>query len=384
MTAWMTCIPSVYRGTLSAMTGTHAVRTLSYTEIQAAITCQARWDFAYGGRLAGSALRRRAHAVRLSDGKAWGAAVAAWHAAESHETLECVYDTQMARLAAHVALREAYAEDVAEQAAAGVFVDPGYESERVERLAELLEHYLDTADKLPNLTLLEGRFETPIPSRGGLHRSTKYRLEGYIDGFTVLEDDGGEWIVEFKLRDSLTPRKYLTLGRQHLWYAWARSQMVQRPVVGVIIEERLNAVPKPAKRVIHARKKDGIEYRPSAALDEMTTLDSYLELCEELGITPKNHEEKIQALKARRWYQREPILLRPRQLEEAGWELVSAGSLIADLERGDRYPIRNGQKLVCQGCRYSEICPNPLDTLFVESLFERTLPKRERSREVVV
>jgi hypothetical protein len=365
------------------MNGNRAVRTLSFSEITAAITCPARWDFAYGGRLAGSALRRRAHAVQLSDGKAWGAAVAAWHAFQDHDTLESVYDPPMGRMTAHVALREAYADDIAEQMAAGVYLDPAHEAERVERLSEILEHCMVTAEKMPNLTLLEDRFEVPILSRGGRHLSTKYRLEGYIDGFTVLDGDEGEWIVEFKLRGSLTPRKYLTLSRQHLWYAWARSRTTRRSVVGVIIDERLNEVPKPARAVIQARRKDGVEYRPSAAIDEMTTPESYLELCEELGAYPKNHEEKLAALKARRWHQREQILFRPGQLQEAGRELVSAGMLIADLERGDRYPIRNGQRLICQGCRYSDICANPQDTLYVDTLFERTPPKRERQKEAV-
>ena len=363
------------------MTGSRAVRSLSFTEISAAITCPARWDFAYGGRLAGSALRRRAHATILSDGKAWGAAVAAWHTHQGHETLESAYDPTTGRYVAHAALRGAYAADVIEQQTAGAIVDVGHEFDRIERLGEILDHYVSTAGKLENLTLLEGRFEVPLLSRGGIHRSTKYRLEGYLDGFTV-DEDGGEWIVEFKLRQSLTPRKFLTLSRQHLWYAWARQALTKRPVIGVICDERLNDAPKPAKAVILRKTKTGTTYRPSGDLDEMTTAESYLALCDELGAIPKNHYEKIQALQARRWQQRERILFRPGELVEAGRELVSAGRLIADLERGDRYPIRNGQRLICQGCRYNDICQNPQDTFYVDTLFERTLPKREREKEV--
>ena len=284
--------------------------------------------------------------------------MAAWHAHQEHETLESAYDPTTGRYVAHAALRRAYAADVLEQQTAGAIVDVGHEFDRVERLGEILDHYMSTAGKLENLTLLEGRFEVPLLSRGGIHRSTKYRLEGYLDGFTV-DEDGGEWIVEFKLRQSLTPRKFLTLSRQHLWYAWARQALTKRPVIGVICDERLNDAPKPAKAVILSKRKTGTTYRPSGDLDEMTTAESYLALCDELGAIPKNHYEKIQALQARRWQQRERILFRPGELVEAGRELVSAGRLIADLERGDRYPIRNGQRLICQGCRYNEICPNP-------------------------
>ena len=374
------CIPSGYRGTLEEMTGSRAVRSLSFTEIQAAITCPARWDFAYGGRLAGSALRRRAHATILSDGKAWGAAVAAWHAHQGHETLESAYDPTTGRYVAHAALRGAYAADVIEQQTAGAIVDVGHEFDRIDRLGEILDHYMTTAGKLENLTLLEGRFEVPLLSRGGIHRSTKYRLEGYLDGFTV-DEDGGEWIVEFKLRQSLTPRKFLTLSRQHLWYAWARQALTKRPVIGVICDERLNDAPKAAKAVILSKRKTGTTYRPSGDLDEMTTAESYLALCDELGAIPKNHYEKIRGVAGAPLATAGADPVPPRRARGGGSELVSAGRLIADLERGDRYPIRNGQRLICQGCRYNDICPNPQDTFYVDTLFERTLPKREREKE---
>jgi hypothetical protein len=359
------------------MNGNRGVRSLSYTEITAALTCQARWDFAYGDRLAGSALRRRAIATTLSDGRAWGAAVAAWHAYQPHDDLFSGYDAAMARQTAHSALQAAYLSDIQDQQMSGIYVDPGVEVERVYRLHEMLEHYMATADKMPNLTLLEGRFETQIPSRGGKHRSSKYRLEGYIDGATEL-GDGGQWIVEFKLRASLTSRQQLDIQRQHLWYAWARQQETSRPVVGVIVDERFNEVPKPAKQVIAKRTKGGVTYRPSGDADELTTEGSYLELCDVLGVVPRNHETKLQALRARRWQQRVELLFRPGQLAEAGLELVSAGHLIADLERGDRYPIRNGQRHICGACRYRDICANPQDHLFVESLFERVPAKRNR------
>ena len=60
-----------------------APRLLSHTEIDTALTCFARWDFAYGGHLAGATLKPREIAPVLSDGRAWGNAVAAYHAADA-------------------------------------------------------------------------------------------------------------------------------------------------------------------------------------------------------------------------------------------------------------------------------------------------------------
>jgi len=358
------------------MNGNRAVRSLSYTEIAAALTCHARWDFAYGGRLAGSCLRRRQIAAALSDGRAWGAAVAAWHAFQGHDGLESAYDVALAQHEAYQALHASYLADIREQQEAGLTVGPDYEVDKLDRLGGMLDHYMATADKLPNLTLLEGRFEVPLRSRSGRQRSTKYHLEGFIDGYTVLDENENEWIVEFKLRNSLTSRKQLDLDRQHLWYAWARSQTTGRPVIGVILEERLNDAPRAAERAIQSRSAARTVYRASERKTEMTTEESYLALCEELGHEP--NPEKLAALRARRWQQRVPILLRPGQLEEAGEELVSAGMLIGDLDSGRRYPIRNAQRHICSGCRFSDICANPTDELYVESLFERVPPKRER------
>ena len=183
------------------MNGSRAVRSLSYSEISTALTCPARWDFAYGDRLAGSSLRRKGISTTLSDGRAWGAAVAAWHGYRPTDTLESVYDPHWPAKSAHSALQSAYTADIVEhRPRQASYVDPAIEVAQTNRLHALLEHYMDTSERLPNLTQLEGHFDVPLWSRTGQQRSTKYHFEGRIDGFTELEDEGGEWIVEFKLR----------------------------------------------------------------------------------------------------------------------------------------------------------------------------------------
>lgn len=350
-------------------------RTLSHSEIGTAMTCQARHAFAYTGRLTdGQVLHRRAIAPILSGGRAWGAAVAAWH------TFSGPLATK-ASFAAHEALRASYAADVDEQRLSGITVPAELEVEHLERLGQILDHYMQTSQRLPNLTRLEGEINMPIPSRMGLRSSSIYRFGALIDGYT-LDDNGYGWIVEYKLRATLTTARLLELGRQHRWYAWALEQELARegveiPIVGVILDERLNEAPKPARIV--KGYKDG--FRPSHAVNQLTTPDSYLALCSEYGEMP--HDPTVQALRERRWDQRFRIQFRPGELKEAGRELVSAAKLIRDLDSGELYPVRNAQPHLCRGCRYVEICNEPGDRLFVDTLYERRPPKRERQKEVV-
>src|SRR5690349_16333938 len=85
--------------------GRMTARVLSHTEIEKAMTCWAQWDFAYGGHRVGATLKPRVLAHPLGRGRAWGAAVAAWHA----------HDGMFAPWAAHSALLAEIEKQVAEQ-----------------------------------------------------------------------------------------------------------------------------------------------------------------------------------------------------------------------------------------------------------------------------
>lgn len=351
-------------------------RTLSYSEISSALTCQARWDFAYGGHLTGGhTLRRRETAQLLSDGRAWGAAVAAWHATDSSAP-----DELSQRWEAHLALRASYAADAIEQREREVYVDAGLVAERIDRLSLILDHYISTASKLENLTRVEDELDVPLPSRSGKRKSTRYRLQAFLDGFTV-DEAGHEWIVENKLRTTLTPAKQIQLSRQILWYAWARQQESGRQVVGVFVDERLNDAPKPARLVKAKTKAEKAlgEFTVSHAKDQMTTPEAYLAACVEFESEP--HPETLDALRARRWQQRVPIVFGPGALDEAGKELTSVAKQIRDLDSGELYPVRNAQPQHCRGCRFMDICANPRDELYVKTLFEFSEPKRLRQEK---
>lgn len=349
-------------------------RALSYTEVSTAMTCQARHAFAYTGHLThGETLHRRAIAPRLSSGRAWGAAVAAWHAFSQDDSLLGVYHPMMAKIAAQHALRASYASDIAEQQDSGVRVDPELQIERELWLAGILDHYMATAPKLSNLERLEGEIDVPLPSRTGRQASSLYRFTGYVDGVEV--QPGSELVLEFKLRDQLTPVPMIELGRQIRYYAYSRQRATGVPVVGVVVDERLSQAPKPARLVQSQRKSEGINGMvPSHAVNQLCTPESYVALCEEFDVKP--HPDTVAALTGRVWQQRVPIMFGPSELEEAGRELVSAAETIRDLDSGQRYPVRNGQIHICRGCRFKDICSHPNDDLYVDTLFERRVPKR--------
>jgi hypothetical protein len=335
------------------------MRLLSHSETQTALDCFAKHAFRYSGHLTdGDALKPRASAPRLREGTAWGAAVAAWHA-------NAGIGPMPAFVPAVKALEESLAKDAAEQKAAGVYMAEEH-AEFSARLGSLLVHYTDTAEQLP-IDRLEGQLLVGIPSRNGGRKSTRYRLEAYVDGVHV-DDAGRTWIVEFKLRGRLSSLEQIARSRQTRWYAWAYREIHGVEPAGVIVDERLNEIPKPA-RILKSGKA-------SYAKDQITTSDLYREACEATGETPA--PETVEALDSRQWSQRHPIIFRKGELDEAGDQLVSAARLIQGLDSGDLYPIRNPSPQRCGMCAFREICDSP-DGDLVDAYFRRVAPKRLRS-----
>lgn len=350
-----------------------STRDISYSEITAALDCQAKHDFQYGDQLAGSSLKPKTDAPRLSQGKAWGAAVAAWHSNFRQGTLFAKAEAWAAGLEALVRSLDEAAE---RQKQHGLFDRDEYE-ETLARLTNMLEHYATTTEPLP-LEGLEDELYAPIPSRGGQRRSSKFKLRTYVDG--LIRTDAGVWLVEFKLRVSLTPVDLIALSRQIRWYAWAYREVTGTPVVGVLVDERWNEVPKRA-RLVKARRKVNGDYPlvPSHATNQITTPELYVAACEERHEDPKL--ETMEALGTRQWQQRQPVMFRESELEEAGREMVSAALQISMLDSGELYPLRNPKRPNCNGCRFKEVCPNPDDQSLIDVLFDRRPAKRNREEE---
>lgn len=362
-------------------------RLISYTEVSTALTCEARWDFKYGGHLLdGETLKRRSTATRLSDGSAWGAGIAEWHrsAAAIPELAE--------RYAAEK-IWESLKADAEAMADRGVHVGMQAVREQYDRLRDLLAHHVTVADALPNLTLIEGRFAGPVPSRGGKRGSNLYHFENYIDGYSVVPEGGwrldgrylapGEWIVENKLRDDLHPADLIVNLRQYLWYCWQAAKAKGLNPVGIIVMERKNDLPHPAKinQPTKAQplgpvstKKDQITSRAlvEAALDEREIP------ADERG----PWAELLGNCDARRWHQSVPVKYRPSDYVLAGRELTSAAALIGELDTARRWPLRNASTITCRGCDFKAICPDPAGSSFaIDAEFIRTSPKRLRGAD---
>lgn len=361
-------------------------RTLSYTEVSTALTCFAKWDFSYGGRLAGATLRPRETAPILSDGRAWGAAVAAWHAHSGE-----LFAEQEAMLAIVDSL---YA-DADEMRRKGYEPDLELMLDQQTRLIGILGHYVATAEQLPNLSQLEGELNVAIPSRGGKRGSNRYRFHCYLDGHSQSDHP---WIVEFKLRKGLTPRAIVERQPQYRWYALAYALTTgTKGPVGVLLDERLNEMPLPPRIVNGSAKEkaepaghgsaaevlDWIDHveecgtrRPSDDAKQHTTAELYLAACAEHRHEP--NRGTVEALRARTWQQRIPLIFTPEDLREAADELTGAAKLIRDLDSGALFPIRNGSRGTCQSCRFAGVCMEPTNHFLINSMFERTEPKRLR------
>jgi hypothetical protein len=334
------------------------IRTLSFSEVSTALRCQARHAFSYTGHLSGGdTLKPVTTPPILRDGRAWGAGVAALH-----ETGE--------RAAGLLALSRALNEDADEQREAGIY-DEELHREALKRLAAILDHYAATAE-LFEIEASEVELNVPLPARSGdpESRSSRYRLQCFLDGVLVDRADR-VWIVENKLRGSLTSAEQITLSRQLRYYAWAYWRETGILPAGAITVERLNQAPK-LPRMVKGRGKNA-DPVPSHAKDQLTTAEAYVAVCGEHGVEPK--PETVEALGQRRWQQKVPVVFRQGELDETARELAAAAHLIGELDAGRDYPLRNANPMNCGGCQFRDICPTP-DPDLIDALFRRGTPKR--------
>lgn len=214
-------------------------RLISHSEVATALDCAVKHSFAYTGQLTdGDVLKPKIVAPKLRAGRAWGAAVAAWH--EDHATVDSPELRKRSMECAVDALAETLADDETQQREHGVFDQA--EADMMHRhLCDLLGDYITHAEPIP-LTRPEHELQVPIPSRTGVRRSSVYALHCFLDGIHT-DSDGRDWIVEFKLRGQLQTLDLIAKQRQTRWYAWAWREATGRPVAGIIVEERLDAIP---------------------------------------------------------------------------------------------------------------------------------------------
>lgn len=325
-------------------------RLISHSEVSAALDCQLRHAFAYTGQATSqTVLKPKATHLMLRQGRAWGAAVAAFHAASAEN--------------AHVALTARLSLDAAQQQQHGIYDEDEHINVQA-HLHTILDDYTATTDRLA-ITRLEHELDVAIPSRTGRRRSTVYRLLAFVDGIHT-DEQGREFLVEFKLRKQFQSADMIAKNRQTRWYAWAYEQVTGREPAGVIVDERLNQAPAPVKL-----NKDGT---PSKV--QSCRLDEYVSAWIDLDRQPD--EETVVKLAAKAWQQRHTILFSPREITEAGQQLVSAAHLISMLDTGALFPIRNPSPVRCPGCAYRDICQTPDDDDLIDALYDRAEPKRNQ------
>lgn len=319
---------------------------ISYSEVSTALACPARHAFRYTGRLTnGETLHRKDTPSILSDGRAWGAAVAAWHAST---------DFDSAYAEGRAALHDAYADHAVEQDEKGAPVDSHALDEAKDNLLAIFDDYTSRAEWMRGLHRLEDPLLAPIGNGHG--------FEGFIDGY-LTDDEGRAWLVEFKLRKRLQDAELISRSRQTRWYAWAlREQGI--PVVGVIVDERLKAAPQPVRRL-----KSG---KPSHDVRQSCEPGAYIAACVQAGV--ETSPDCLTALRSRVWQRRTPIVYTTAELNAAGEELRGAASLIVLLNAGVLAPLRNVSQMTCSGCDFKAVCEHP-DTPVTNLEFTRAAPK---------
>lgn len=326
-------------------------RRISHSEASRWLDCQAAGDFTYGWQLAGSSLKPRTTHLRLREGKAWGRAMASYHSG-----IHSITPAQE--------IMRSLDED-----AEGMLIEPEDMEETRTKLLALLQSYAAEATSLM-VDQTELELDVQIPARSGKRASTVYRFTGFIDA--VKREPGGDWLAEFKLRGQLSTLEQVSFMRQIRWYAWGYQQQTGREVAGVIVDERLNQEPKPARILA-----SGL---PSHATNQITTPGLYAAACREVGIEPQ--EETLTALAARRWQERHTVFLTRAEIEEAGKQLTSVANLAGQFDSGLLYPTRNPSQFRCPSCAYRDICNSPNDADLVDALFDRVPAKKDRREEV--
>lgn len=348
-------------------------RLLSHSEIRTLSTCEAAHAFKYTGVLSDGDTLSPKHALpdRLREGSAFGAAMAVLHAGPpTPDTLA------RARGEATMYLEE-HQENWTQEELRDVAV----------KLDRIVRHYAATAD-LFHVADPETRLEVALPSRvtlagGKTRKSTRYGFEGYLDGIHTAAN-GGVWIVDYKLRDSLSDFDAVANDRQWRRYAWAWREIHGVSPAGIKVVERKNGYPEPEAEV--KRNANGRLSKIQACTPDTYRrafwADKESGLAEKLLPTAEEATEILEKLRERHdpkhWQRVHTIILRESEIDEAGRELASAANRVGQLERGDLYPLRTVSRSTCGGCDFRDACAEPGDRPVVDAFYTREVPKRLR------
>lgn len=296
-------------------------RSITRSEIRALLDCEAKWDFSYGDRLAGSSLQAIEPPEVLRLGSSWDAIVKAYNRRE----------------------------------AVGPVLRAGL--------------YMGEDNRLPKLAHRYAGMYAPM----GTKEVAPFRVELYphldvtIQPDDLLEKDGYLWYIEYKLRKSLTGLEYLQRDLQGMLYVYgARKSGIN--IKGVLFDEMLNESPTDMRY-----KKDGGPSRVQSC-----SAAEYIRGCEAINFDPD--PEVLARLEERRVHQRIPIDYYDYDLEEMDVMLKSVLSHVTLLETGFMFPKRVRNPMVCRFCEYNQICEHPEPDL-VDFHFTRRKARRNRNAD---
>lgn len=326
-------------------------RFISVTEVGELLECQAKHAFGYTGALSGGkCLEPLVPHLNLRRGRAWGAGVAHWH--EHGEFAP-----------ASLAMLAALDDDVQAMQQAGVWTEElaAEHYALYESLASILSDYAATAERLT--------FDSPERELRVDIGDTGFGFLGFLDGLHT-DADGRVWLVEFKLRGELTPAEHVGLDRQVRWYGWACRELFDIEPAGLIYDERTTFVPGPVKM-----NADG---ETPTKRQAGCTADAYAAAWRAVGKEPD--EATMAALGKRETHGRTHVVFTPRELDDAGRELVTATKLVRAFDERLLHPVRNTQKGRCARCKFREICPDPTGSIeILPALFALKPPKSGRA-----
>lgn len=324
------------------------MRSISFTEVSTMLRCQRQHAFKYTGHLTdGDVLSTKVDHVNLRMGRAWGKAMAAYHLKhEDGGSGSTAYAQQ--------AITSSWAADAEQQREQGVYHQLDHEALE-KRLHELVDVYAFENEGPLALENVERKLDLPVCTVDG----ERHSFTGYIDGST--KEGRRLWLVEFKLRmgKSLSSKKQAVRNRQIRYYAWAYREQYGEPF-GVLLDETVNDLPEPVRL-----NKDGAI--------------SKVQSCRPQAYIQAGGENKavLAKLKSKDRTKRHRIIFRPGELDANYKELCSAADQIHRLDREHVYPIASPSPL-CRYCDFDDICDDPGDDAYIDTMFARKPPKRDR------
>lgn len=293
-------------------------RYITRSEIRSLLDCEARWDFRYSDRLAGSSLEPIVVPNLLALGTSWDTVVKTYNHGGS----------------------------------VGAVLLDLYKGED-NRIVHLAHRYASLYKPMRTVTVKPFIVEILPGMKVAIQPDDR-----------LIDENGRTWLVEYKLRTSLTSLEYLQRDLQGMLYVYG-ARKSGKEVAGVIFDEMLNELPTEMRF-----KKDG---GPSKV--QSCSVQEYIRGCEAIGFDPD--PDIVAKLEVRRVHQRVPIEFYDFDLEGIDDLLKSAELHIQLLERGAMYPKRIRNPMMCRLCEFNPICEHP-DPDLIDFTFTRREARRNR------